>query len=149
MHLGVHYLLNVDKLGPYFECSMEKYVQSMCDEFEKHVEKGTSDYTTPAAPGSNLLANEGEATDISGYRKDVGKTLFAVKKVVSDAGNAVRELSMHLANPGTQQCKALARVMGHLKHHYTPIKLRRPLDLRVRVLTGHLTETTGKVSLAF
>ena len=50
----------------------------MCDEFEKQVEKSTRDYTTPAAPGSNLLANGGEAMDISGYRKYVGKTLFAV-----------------------------------------------------------------------
>jgi hypothetical protein len=132
VHLGVHYLLSVDELGPYFECSMTKYIQSMCDEFETHVGMSTRDHTTPAAPGSNLLENEGAVMDISGYRKYVGKTLFAVKKVVPDAGNAVRELSMHLANPGTQQWKALARMMGHLKYHYTPIKLRRPLDLRVR-----------------
>ena len=103
VHLGVHYLLNVDKVGPYFECSMTKYIQSMCDEFETHVERSTRDHTTPAAPGSNLLANEGEVIDISGYRKYVGKTLLAGEEVVPDAGNAVRELSMHLANPGTQQ----------------------------------------------
>ena len=53
------------------------------------------------------------------------KTLFAVKKVVLDAGNAVRELLMHLADPGTQQWKALARVMGHLKDHYTPINFEK------------------------
>jgi hypothetical protein len=132
VHLGVHYALKADKLGPYFECSMEKYIQSMCSEFEEHIGKEVRDYATPAAPGSNLLANEGEEIDTSGYRKFTGKTLFAVKKVLPDAGNAVRELSMHLANPGTQQWKAAARVMVHLKHQYVPIKLRRPLDLRVR-----------------
>ena len=93
--------------------------------------KDVCNYTTPAAPGNNLLVNEGEATGTSGYRQYVVKTLFAVKKVMLDVGNDVRELSMHLANPGAQQWKALARVMGHLKHHYMPIKLRRPLDLRV------------------
>jgi hypothetical protein len=132
VHLGVHYMLKGDELGPYFECSMEKYIQSMWREFEAHVGKEVRDYATPAAPGSNLLANEEQEIDTSGYRKFVGKSLFAVKKVLPDTGNAVRELSMHLANPGNQQWKAVARVMGHLKYHYVPIKLRRPLDLRVR-----------------
>jgi hypothetical protein len=132
VHLGVNYMLKADDLGPYFECSMEKYIQSMCREFETHVGKEVRDYATPAAPGSNLLANEAEEIDTSGYRKFVGKALFAVKKVLPDTGNAVRELSMHLSNPGTQQWKAVGRVMGHLKYHYQPIKLRRPLDLRVR-----------------
>jgi hypothetical protein len=88
-HLGMHYLLKADELGPYFECSMEKYVQAMCG-FEVHVGKNVCDYATPAAQGSNLL-------------KNVGGTLFAVKEVLPYAGNAVPELSMYLANSGTQQ----------------------------------------------
>jgi hypothetical protein len=39
---------------------------------------------------------------------------------------------MQFANPGTKRGKAVARIVGHVKHHYKPIKLRRPLALRVR-----------------
>jgi hypothetical protein len=82
-HLGVHYLLKADKLGPYFECSMKKYVQAMCGEFEAHVSKNVCNYMAPAAPGRNQLKNEEETINMSGYRKFVGKRLFAVKKVLS------------------------------------------------------------------
>ena len=103
---------------------MEKWIQSMCYEFETHMKKQVHDYGTSVAPGSNLLAIEDEAIYTGGHRKLVGKTLLAVKKVLPDAGNVVQDLLMPLVNPGNQQWKAVARVMGHFKYHDEPIKLR-------------------------
>jgi hypothetical protein len=128
-HLGVDYVLGEDELGKYFECSMNKYVSECVSEFEKHVGKEMSNKRTPAAPGSNLLKNTEETMDQSGYRKFVGKLLFAVKKVLPDTSNAVREMSMHLENPGREAWKAVARTMGYLKFNYRPLKLRTPLKL--------------------
>jgi hypothetical protein len=88
-HLGVNYKLKFDEMGPYFECDMTKYVKSMCEEFETHTGKRLKDYATPGAPGTMLLKNQGEMVDQSGYRKFVGKSLFAVKKLLPDCSNAV------------------------------------------------------------
>jgi hypothetical protein len=119
-------------MGPYFECDMRKYVKSVCEEFETHTGKRLKDYATPGAPGTMLLKNQGEMVDQSGYRKFVGKSLFAVKKLLPDCSNAVRDLSVHLENPGKDAWKAVGRMFGHLKHRYRPLKLRMPQDMRTR-----------------
>ena len=119
-----------DEVGKYFDCSMNKYVSSIVEDFEKHVGKTLKNKTTPAAPGSNILKNAEEIMDQSGYRKFVGKLLFAVKKILPDSTNAIRELSMHLENPGKEAWKALGRLVSYHKYHYTKLKLRKPNKMK-------------------
>ncbi|KAL7575127.1 hypothetical protein ACA910_000494 [Epithemia clementina (nom. ined.)] len=122
-HLGVDYVLGEDEIGPYFECSMPKYIWGCISEFEEHTGKQLKEYRTPATPGSNVLKNQEEMVNQSGYRKFVGKILFVVKKVLPDCANATRELSMHLENPGIEGWKAMHRLFGYLRAHYRPLKL--------------------------
>jgi len=51
-------------------------------------------------------------------------------KVLPDCANAVRELTCHLSSPGKQHWTALEHVIGYLKYHYHPFKLRSPRELR-------------------
>lgn len=132
-HLGVNYTLKKDDLGWYYECEMRKYIMDVIDDFEKETENTLGDYQTPAAPSSVLmkLEEDEEPIETSGYRKYVGKLLYAVMKVLPDCANAVRDLSCHLSAPGDQHWQALVRFMGHLKYNYRPLKLRAPSELRV------------------
>jgi hypothetical protein len=52
-------------------------------------------------------------------------------KDIPDCANAVRDLTCHLSNPGVEHWKALSRLIGYLKHHYRPMKLRAPKEMRV------------------
>ncbi|KAL7570757.1 hypothetical protein ACA910_014388 [Epithemia clementina (nom. ined.)] len=63
IYLGVKYEYWEDKDGPYFECSMPKYIDSMVTEFEEFVRQYSptfklKDYPTPAPQGQNLTKNE-------------------------------------------------------------------------------------------
>ena len=131
-HLGVDYELKKDEHGWYYECSMRKYVVDAVKEFENHIGTELKDFRTPAAPGSVLMkrSDDDEPIDSSGYRKFVGKMLYAVMKVLPDHANAVRDLTCHLSNPGTEHWEALTRFMSHLKYRYRPLKLRAPISLR-------------------
>jgi hypothetical protein len=91
------------------------------------------DHKTPAAPNSTLekLREGEEVIDESMYQKLVGKLLYAVLRVLPDCANAIRDLTCHLSSPGEQHWKALAYLLGYLKHNYKRMKLRSPLMLRV------------------
>ena len=45
----------------------------------------------------------------------VGKLLYYTVKVDPDCANAVRDLARHMSKPGTDQWKAMERVVGYLK----------------------------------
>ncbi len=130
-HLGVDYQLMEDEHGIYFDCSMKKYVEDCVKEFEQHIQRICRDFKCPGKPSTSLLKNDGEPIEQSAYRKFVGRILFVVKKVLPDCVNAVRELSMHLENPGADAWKAMGRIVGYLKFHYQPLKLRCPLGLTI------------------
>jgi len=129
-HLGVDYELKMDKHGWFFECSMTKYIADIVKDFEEHVSSETKNFDTPAAPSTILMKFDGEAIDESGYRKFVGRILYAVTKVLPDCCNAIRDLTSHLATPGEEHWNALTRLVGHLKYNYKPMKLRAPIELR-------------------
>ena len=132
-HLGVNYKLKKDKIGWYYECDMEKYIGEVISDFEQAYEMSLKDYRSPAAPNTSLakLPEDQESIDESGFRKYVGKLLYAVMKVLPDCANAIRDLTCHLSNPGEEHWDALIRMMGHLKFHYQPLKLRAPKEMRV------------------
>jgi hypothetical protein len=111
---------------------MQEYIDELVKDFEEYIETEVSDYKSPAVPGSSLLKleEEEEPIDTSSYRKFVGRLLYAVMKVLPDCANAVRELTCHLSAPGEEHWTALERVVGHLKYHYRPLKLRSPRELR-------------------
>ena len=158
-HLGIDYKLQRDNEGWYYECNMKKYIDKSILEMEKYLNKELKEYKTPGAPGTHLLKNEEETQDESGYRKFVGKLLYASVKVLPNCSNAMRDLSAHLSNPGEEHWKALKRVAGYLKHHYQPLMIREPKDLRTggfwdsdwasdpkdrKSITSYLTTIGGK-----
>jgi len=132
MHLRVNYKLLKDEIGWYYECEMQEYIDELVQDFEEYIKTEVSDYKSPAVLGSLLLKLEEAADpiDTSSYRKFVGQLLYAVMKVLPDCTNVVRELTCHLSSPGEQQWRALERVVGYLKYHYHPFKLRSPRELR-------------------
>ena len=77
------------------------------------------------------MKNTGTVNDESGYRQFVGKALYAVLRDLPECSNAIRDQSSHLASPDDLHWKALLRMMGYLKHHYEPMKIRTPHSLRV------------------
>jgi len=125
-HLGVDNELEKDGKGYYWKCSMYKCIDTMIKDFEQHTKKETSDYPTPGKPSNVLEKNLGEPVDESNYRRYVGKALFAVRKVLPDCGNAVRDQTKHISNPRDEHWKSLDRLMGYLKHRRMPLKLRAP-----------------------
>jgi Reverse transcriptase (RNA-dependent DNA polymerase) len=130
-HLGVDYRILNDDRGTYIECSMEEYLRETVEEHEKECGKVLKDFPTPGKPQCILEASDGDATCEELYRRYVGRLLYAARKVGPDFYNAVRDLTPHVSNPGDEQLKALERVLGYLKHHYKPMQLRTPMELRV------------------
>ena len=120
-------------IADVLECSMEKYVQDAVNQFETQTSTILSEYLTPAVPGSSQIKlEEGkESINMSEYRQHVGRLLYAVTKVIPDCANAIRDLTCHLSTLGEEHWKALTRIMGYLKHHYKPLKMRAPTELRV------------------
>ena len=120
MHLRVNYHLGKDAIGWYYECEMQEYIDEIMQEFEEYMEMALRDYPLPAVPGQFLMKlEEGEeAIDIRSYCRFMGKLLFAVMKVLPDCGNAIRDLTCHLSNPGEEHWKALEHMIGYLKFHY-------------------------------
>jgi len=131
-HLRVNYKLLKDEIGWYYECDMKEYIDEIVSDFEEYITVPVKDHRSPGVPGSCLskLPEDEEPIDIASYRKFVGKLLYAVMKVLPDCNNAVRDLTCHLSAPGNEHWVALERVIGHLKHHYKPLKLRAPRELR-------------------
>ena len=132
-HLGVGYKLQKDNIGWYFACAMTKYIKEAVAAFEESQGVELPAQPTPAAPGSSLLKlpDDMDPIDIPGFRKFVGKILYAVMKILPDCANAIRDLSCHMTRPGKEHWKALTRLMAYLKHNYRPMKLRAPSELRV------------------
>jgi hypothetical protein len=89
------------------------------------------DYDTPGKPQVTLSKHEGEPVEQSEYRSIVGVTLFAVRKAIPDCANVIRDLSGHLNNPGKEHWDAVERLLGYLKHHYKPLKIRTPKALDI------------------
>ena len=100
-HLRVNYQLKKDEIGWYYECEMQEYIKEIVRDFEEHIGSPVRKYATPAKPGKFLmkLGEDEEQVGMSGYRKFVGKVLYAVTKVLPDCANAVRDLTCHLSNP--------------------------------------------------
>jgi len=73
-HLCDNYKLLKDKIGWYYECEMQEYIDELVQDFEEYIETEVSDYKSPAVPGSSLLKLEEEQDliDMSSYRKFVG-----------------------------------------------------------------------------
>ena len=159
-HLRVNYHLDKDAIGWYYECEMQEYIDEIVQEFEEYTEMALRDYPSPAVPGQFLMKlEEGEeAIDIGSYHRFMGKLLFAVMKVLPDCGNAIRDLTCHLSNPGEEHWKALEHMIGYLKFHYRPMKLRAPKELRMvtafdadwgsdkndrKSISSHLTTLSG------
>jgi hypothetical protein len=132
-HLAVDYSLKHDEIGWYYEQDMAKYIYDVIEEYETTAGTTLKDYPTPGAPSSTLmkLDEDKEPIKINQYRKYVGKLLYAVTRVIPDCANATRELTCHLTAPGEDHWKALRRLLGYLKHHYKPLKMRAPAELRV------------------
>ncbi len=130
-HLGVYYSQGRDEMGPYWEASMEKLAHEIVADYEKRVGHKIKIWLTPGMPGKVLTKYDGEAVNTSDYRSYVGRLLFPVKKCIPNCVNATRDLCGHLERPGPDQWKALERLMGHLKGHYKPLKIRCPRELRV------------------
>ena len=130
-HLGVDYKLCEDEDGKYFECSMESYLCDAVKKFEEFTGKEVRNYATPGRAHICLEKYDGEPVNQEDYRSHVGKILFAIKKVLPDCANAIRDLSSHLQCPSKEHWLALARLFGYIKHRRRPFKLRKPKELRV------------------
>ena len=130
-HLGVDYQIHEDGENSFIVCSMDSYIRDICNDFEKEYDQELPNHSTPARPSTTLEKNEEEPVDESGYRKYVGKVLYAVIKVLPDCANAVRDLTVHLSNPSKECWTALTRLLGYLKHHTKPLMLTRPKELQV------------------
>ena len=130
-HLGVDYKLCEDDEGKYFECSMEAYLCDAVKKFEEFTGKEVRNYATPGRAHSCLEKHDGDPVDQEDYRSHVGKILFAIKKVLPDCANAIRDLSSHLQCPSKEHWLALARLFGYIKHRRQPFKLRQPKELRL------------------
>jgi hypothetical protein len=130
-HLGVDYKLCEDADGKYFECSMESYLSDAVKKFEELTGKEVRNYATPGRAHTCLEKYDGDPVNQEEYRSHVGKILFAIKKVLPDCANAIRELSSHLQCPSKEHWLALARLFGYIKHRRRPFKLRQPKELRL------------------
>ena len=130
-HLGVDYKLCEDDDGKYFECSMESYLQDAVKKFEEFTGKEVRNYATPGRAHACLEKHDGDPVNQEEYRSHVGKILFAIKKVLPDCANAIRDLSSHLQCPSKEHWLALARLFGYIKHRRRPFKLRQPKELRL------------------
>ena len=130
-HLGVDYKLCEDDDGKYFECSMESYLQDAVKKFEEFTGKEVRNYATPGRAHTCLEKYDGDPVNQEEYRSHVGKILFAIKKVLPDCANAIRDLSSHLQCPSKEHWLALARLFGYIKNRRRPFKLRQPKELRL------------------
>ncbi len=130
-HLGVDYKLCEDDDGKYFECSMESYLCDAVKKFEEFTGKEVRNYATPGRAHTCLEKHDGDPVNQEEYRSHVGKILFAIKKVLPDCANAIRDLSSHLQCPSKEHWLALARLFGYIKHRRRPFKLRQPKELRL------------------
>ena len=129
--LGVEYRVKKDQDGYYVEMSMTKYLEDLFEDAEAVIGKTIPPFDTPGKPQEILLKHEGEPIKQSDYRRLVGKALYAVRKVIPDCSNVIRELTSHLTNPGEAHWEALQRLIGYLKVNKQPLQFRTPDELRV------------------
>jgi Reverse transcriptase (RNA-dependent DNA polymerase) len=89
-------------------------------------------FETPGYPGDFLARNTGEEADKTNYRSIVGKLLFALKKTYPELANSVRMCAQHMDRPGNDHWRAIARIVGYLKHKANHgMIFRKPTDLDV------------------
>ena len=115
-HLGVDYEWGVFRNGKaYCKATMDKKVDAIVDNYEKHINGEAKIYDTPGKPHEYLAKNEGEPIDIDPYRSLVGQVMFFTTKLCPKTGNANRALSGFMSNPGEKHWSALGRLIGYLK----------------------------------
>jgi hypothetical protein len=122
----------VDVEAAFLEGDLEHlvYIEFIKD-FEEATGRSLRHYATPGAPGTTLLKNQEDIVRQDDYRKYIGKLMWAIKKVMPAATNAIRDLSSHLDNPGKDHWKALIRLVGYIKGSSRFLRLRAPRELRV------------------
>jgi hypothetical protein len=52
--------------------------------------------------------------ELDAYKSIVGKIMYYATKIAPEICNAVRELSVHLSNPGAEHWKALEQCVRYL-----------------------------------
>jgi len=87
-------------------------------------------YETPGFVREYVVINKGELIKQDFYRSLVGKLLYYVIKIGVDCANAVRELSQHVINPGTEHWREMKRVVGYIKYkEQHKLIFKKPLSL--------------------
>jgi hypothetical protein len=131
-HLGVWWEWRTDENGEiYLIATMPKMVKEIEDKFEAATGKKAKLAPTPGLPGTSLTKNQEEIVMIDEYRSIVGKLMYYMCKIAPEICNAVRELSSHMTNPGTEHWKALERCVGYVcAENHEGLTLRRPRELR-------------------
>lgn len=120
---------------------MNEYAKDIIAYHEKLFGKMRT-FETPGYPGDFLLKNEDECVMQSEYRSLVGKLLYYTIKIGPECGNAIRELTQHVINPGMSHWRALHRVVGYLRQKKVHmIVYKAPVELRSQIFVDSNYET--------
>jgi hypothetical protein len=135
-HLSVWYKWKTDEHGErYVVATMPKLVRQIIEVTKKAIGHDLKESSVLATPGTCLEKNPEEKEPImeTEHRSIVGKSLHLVTKLYVEGSNPVRELAKFFSNPGSEQWKALERLVGCLKKNEDDIKLthRKPKELRI------------------
>jgi hypothetical protein len=120
-HLGVYYEWLDDGS---LKIHQDGYIKDIIQLYEELYGVPKS-FETPGYPGDFLAQNTGEV---------VGKLLFAMKKkkTYPELANSVQMCAQHMDRPGNDHWRAIARIVGYLKHKATHgMIFRKPTDLDV------------------
>jgi hypothetical protein len=109
---------------------MQDYIQELIRDYEVHTGELTKHYATPSYTGEPADRNTGQTVKQREYRSFVGRLMFVIRKCIPDCCNTIRELSIHLDNPGSNHWRRLNRLMGYIKGNTRPLKMRPPKNLR-------------------
>jgi hypothetical protein len=132
-HLGVWYERKRDEKGPYYQLTMQKYQNDLLNDWKARTGREPRRAATPGYPGECLTKNTDEdSVDVEGYRMILGKLMWFCKKIMPECGNAIRELTSHMDNPGELHWRAMERLVGYIANHEpATLILRKPRDLKV------------------
>ena len=131
-HLGIYYEKKKDEISEYFELGMDKYFDEVVRDYEALRGKVPL-ADTPGFPGESLVRQLDEPiVELKPYRRILGKTMWSTLKILPETANATRELSVSMDHPTEIHWKALGRLIGYIKKARLRLKIRKPVDLRIR-----------------
>ena len=132
-HLGVYYDFDKDSNDDVvLKASMPAYEKEMIDLYEEIEGRPAKKYETPGTPGTFLAKNTGDTVKPSEYRSMTGKIMHWTRKIAPETNNAMRELSQHMKNPGTEHWQAIERFVGYVRNgEFKHLCYRRPKEFRV------------------